>query len=107
MRLHARYGFDAAARLRFEADAGTGLLLGNENSLVFSSGLSAVYALSTSLRAQAGLHYSGTWLSPAMPQPLLVEPGGGVIGIIRRATAAEENYNSAIEFRIGVGVLLW
>ncbi len=107
LRLHARYGFDVAPRLRFEADAGSGILLGHENSLVVSSGFSAVYALSTSLRARAGLHYSGTWLSPAAPQPLIIEPGSGVIGIIRKASAAEENFNSSIEFRIGFGVLLW
>jgi hypothetical protein len=107
MRLHALYTFNPDARFRVEADAGSGLLLNAERAVVFSSGLSAVYSLSTTLQARAGLHYSGTWLSPSAPEPVIVQPGSGVIGIIRMADAAGEVYSSSVEFRIGFGIVLW
>ncbi len=107
LRVNMLYIFNPDSRLRFEADAGSGILLEADQALVFSTGISAMYALSTSLQVRAGLHYSGTWLSPAAPAPLIVEPGGGVIGIIRNADAAREMFSSAVEIRIGFGILLW
>ena len=83
------------------------MLLGGDNAVMLSSGLSLVYFLSTSLQARAGLHGSGAWLSPVVGTPLQIESGDGVIGIIRRADAGRQVFTTALEFRVGFGILLW
>ncbi len=107
LRAHGVYSFQPENRFRFEADAGAGLLLNTDRAVLLSCGLSAVYSLSTVLQARAGLHYSGTWLSPAAAEPLVIIPGDGVIGVIRNASTAEQVFSSSVEFRIGFGVLIW
>ena len=107
MRLHALYTFNPDDRLQFQADGGSGLLLGDSPAFIYSLGLSTVYPLTYGLHARAGVHYSGTWLSGSDAQPEIVPSSNGVIGIIRRANNAGTVYASSFEFRIGFGILLW
>ena len=106
LRAHLLWTINPEQRLRLQADAGSGILLGGDNALLFSVGLSSVYAVSPVLQARAGVHYSGTWLSPSGTPPVIAS-GSGVIGIIHNARDAGTAYSSAIEFRVGFGVLIW
>lgn len=107
LRLHGVYTFNPDNRLRFEADAGSGVLLTGDNPVLLSTGLSAVYVFSTALQLRAGLHGSGAWMSPGTPLLPEADAGNGVIGIIRRADGAERRFNVSMDFRIGVGIYLW
>jgi len=107
LRLHGLYTFNPGDRLRFQADAGSGLLLGSNRALIYSLGLSTVYPLTYGLHARAGIHYSGTWLSGSDAQPDITPSTNGVIGIIRRANNTGTVYASSFELRIGFGILLW
>lgn len=107
MRLHGLYTFNPGDRLQFQADAGSGLLLGSSRAFIYSLGLSTVYPLTYGLHARAGIHYSGTWLSGSNAQPEIAPSSNGVIGIIRRANDVGTVYASSFEFRVGFGVLLW
>ena len=69
LRAHMLWTINPEDRLQMQADAGSGLLLGGGTPVIFSIGLSSVYALTHSLQARAGLHYSGTWLSPTGTRP--------------------------------------
>lgn len=106
LRAHLLWTLNPEQRLRLQADAGSGILLGSDNALLFSLGLSSVYAVSPVLQMRAGVHYSGTWLSPSGTPPV-ISSGSGVIGIIHNARDAGTAYSSAIELRIGFGVLIW
>lgn len=107
LRLHGLFTFNPGDRLQFQADAGSGLLLGSSRAFIYSLGLSTVYPLTYGLQARAGIHYSGTWLDGSDAQPEIIPSSSGVIGIIRRANETGTVYTSTIEFRIGFGVLLW
>ncbi|MBR9974996.1 MAG: hypothetical protein KFF77_05400 [Bacteroidetes bacterium] len=107
LRLHGVYTFNPDSRLRIETDAGSGILLGEGNPVMLSSGLSVVYVVSTVLQLRAGLHGSGVWMSPGAPLLPDIESGDGVIGIIRRAEAAERSFTTSLDVRFGFGVYLW
>ncbi|MBR9978237.1 MAG: hypothetical protein KFH87_09130 [Bacteroidetes bacterium] len=107
LRLHGLFTFNPGDRLQFQADAGSGLLLGSSREFIYSLGLSTVYPLTYGLHARAGIHYSGAWLNGSDAQPEITPSSSGVIGIIRRANETGTVYTSTFEFRIGFGVLLW
>lgn len=107
LRLHGVYTFNPDSRLRFETDAGSGILLGEGYPVMLSSGLSVVYVVSTVLQLRAGLHGSGVWMSPGAPLLPAIESGDGVIGIIRRAETAERSFTTSLDVRLGFGVYLW
>lgn len=107
LRLHGLYTLNPASRLRFQADLGTGVLLTRERPVMWTAGVSSLYALTYALHLRAGLHYSGAWMKPVATVPVINTTNTGVIGIIRRAENAGTIYSSSIEFRFGFGVLLW
>ena len=107
LRLHAVYALNPEDRLRFETDAGGGILFTEGTPVMLSTGASLVYALSTSLQLRAGMHATGAWMQPAAPLLPAVGDGSGVIGIIRRASAAQRVFTTTLDLRIGFGILLW
>ena len=107
VRGHAYYVLNPEDMLQFEVTAGTGLLFAGELDVMFSTGLSAFHPVGNGMYLQAGLHYSGAWLSARQDAPAFPQQGVEPIGVIWNAQHAGRTFNSSIQLRVGAGVQLW
>jgi hypothetical protein len=107
LRFQLGYQLIEVAAWQIELRGGSGILLGEEQEILFTSGVMAHYALSQLLQARIGIQFSGARLAPRASVPATVTAGDGIVGIIQKADAARGMTSGGVEFNIGFGLRLW
>lgn len=107
LRLQFGYHLFDMASWQFELRGGSGLLLGKQNALLFTSGIMANYPLNQVLLVRIGVQYSVARLDPGNTVALDPAAGEGIVGIIERANTARTRTSGGMEFNLGFGLHLW
>lgn len=95
------------AAWQIELRGGSGILLGEEQEVLFTSGVMVHYALSQLLQARIGIQFSGARVAPGASVPAAVTAGDDIVGIIQKANSARGMTSSGVEFNLGFGLRLW
>ena len=83
------------------------MLLGGDQAMLFTTGITTQYALSRILQAHIGIQFSGARMAPGNSLTTEVTAGDEIIGIIQKASSARRMTSSAVEFNLGFGLRLW
>lgn len=92
---------------RIEVRGGAGMLLGGEQAMMFTTGITTQYALSRILQAHIGIQFSGARMAPGNSLTTEVEAGEEITGVIQKASSARSMTSRAVEFNLGFGLRLW